>query len=157
MSSTGRVPGTVVPEKYRQVCSDVESTNRCLLKSIELPEAFWCRVSGTLGPGFLGAARCSLSRRAHVKAKGTLDSVEQKNYAVGEQKVGQPRRPTIKLVCTATTHIQQSNMDQPRKVAKPARGQLHKEVKYPCTVRRCIRGKYIHMYLHSTGLLFVFV
>ena len=34
-------------------------------------------------------------------------------------------------------------MDQPRKVAKPARGQLHKEVKYPCTVRRCIRGKYI--------------
>ena len=26
----------------RQVCSDVESTNRCLLKSIELPEAFWC-------------------------------------------------------------------------------------------------------------------
>ena len=78
----------------RQVCSDVESTNRCLLKSIELPEAFWCRVSGTLGPGFLGAARCSLSRRAHVKAKGTLDSVEQKNYAVGEQKVGQPRRLT---------------------------------------------------------------
>ena len=49
----------------------------------------------------------------------------------------------IELVCTATTHIQQSNMDQPRKVAKPARGQLHKEVKYPCTVRRCIRGKYI--------------
>ena len=48
-------------------------------------------------------------------------------------------------------------MDQPRKVAKPARGQLHKEVKYPCTVRRCIRGKYIHMYLHSTGPLFVFV
>ena len=80
--------------KKRQVCSDVESTNRCLLKSIELPEAFWCRVSGTLGPGFLGAARCSLSRRAHVKAKGTLDSVEQKNYAVGEQKVGQPRRHT---------------------------------------------------------------
>ena len=55
--------------------------------SKELPEAFWCRVSGTLGPGFLGAARCSLSRRAHVKAKGTLDSVEQKNYAVGEQKL----------------------------------------------------------------------
>ena len=36
----------------------------------------------------------SLSRRAHVKAEGTLDSVEQNNYAVGEQKVGQPRRPT---------------------------------------------------------------
>ena len=52
------------------------------------------RVSETLGPGFSGAARFSLSRRAHVKAKGTLDSVEQKNYAVGEQKVGQPRRPT---------------------------------------------------------------
>ena len=52
------------------------------------------RVSETLGPEFSGAARFSLSRRAHVKAKGTLDSVEQKNYAVGEQKVGQPRRPT---------------------------------------------------------------
>ena len=52
------------------------------------------RVSGTLGPGFSGAARFSLSRRGHVKAKGPLDSVEQKNYAVGEQKVGQPRRPT---------------------------------------------------------------
>ena len=24
----------------KQVCSDIESTNRCLLKSIELPEAF---------------------------------------------------------------------------------------------------------------------
>ena len=53
------------------------------------------RVSGTLGPGFSGAARFSLSRRAHVKAKGTLDNVEQKNYAVGEQKVGQPRRPAL--------------------------------------------------------------
>ena len=92
--STEQMSDDVNNEKKRQVCSDVESTNRCLLKSIELPEAFWCRVSGTLGPGFLGAARCSLSRRAHVKAKGTLDSVEQKNYAVGEQKVGQPRRPT---------------------------------------------------------------
>ena len=52
-------------------------------------------VSGTIGPGFSGAARFSLSRGAHVKkAKGTLDSVEQKNYAVGEQKFGQPRRPT---------------------------------------------------------------
>ena len=87
---------------FKQVCSDVESTNRCLLKSIELPEAFWCCtcISGsqghyTLGPGFSGAARFSLSRRAHVKAKGsTLDSVEQKNYAVGGQKVGQPRTPT---------------------------------------------------------------
>ena len=52
------------------------------------------RVSGTIGPGFSGAACFSLSRRAHVKAKGSLDSVEQKNYAVGEQKVGQPRSPT---------------------------------------------------------------
>ena len=52
------------------------------------------RVSGALWPGFSGAARFSLFRRAHVKAKGTLDSVEQKNYAVGEQKVGQPRKPT---------------------------------------------------------------
>ena len=32
----------------KQACSDVESTNRCLLKSIELPEAFWC-VSGSQG------------------------------------------------------------------------------------------------------------
>ena len=49
------------------------------------------RVSGSIGPGFSGAARFSFSRRAHVKAtsKGTLDSMEQKNYAVGEQKVGQ--------------------------------------------------------------------
>ena len=52
------------------------------------------RVSGTIGPGFSGAARFSPSWRAHVKAKSTLDSVEQNNYAVGEQKVGQPRRPT---------------------------------------------------------------
>ena len=47
-------------------------------------------------------------------------------------------------------------MDQPRKVAKPARGQLNKEVKCPCTVQM-LRGKYIYMYLHSTVLLFVFV
>ena len=33
----------------KQVCSDVESTNRCLLQSIELPEAFWycTRISGS--------------------------------------------------------------------------------------------------------------
>ena len=30
--------------------------------------------------------RCSLSRRVHVKVKGTLGSVEQNNYAVGEQR-----------------------------------------------------------------------
>ena len=35
----------------KQVCSDVESTNRCLLKSVELPEAFWCFtcISGSQG------------------------------------------------------------------------------------------------------------
>ena len=32
-------------------------------------------------------------------------------------------------------------MDQPRKVAKPARGQLNREIKCPC---RRIRGKYIY-------------
>ena len=31
-------------------------------------------------------------------------------------------------------------MDQPRKVAKPSRGQLNREIKFPC---RCIRGKFI--------------
>ena len=31
-------------------------------------------------------------------------------------------------------------MDQPRKVVKPARGQLNREIKRPC---RCICGKYI--------------
>ena len=46
-------------------------------------------------------------------------------------------------------------MDQPRKVAKLARGQLNKEVVLEQC--RCIRGKYIYMYLHSTVLLFVFV
>ena len=34
-------------------------------------------------------------------------------------------------------------MDQPREVAKPARGQLNRKIKCPC---RCIRGKYIYMY-----------
>ena len=43
-------------------------------------------------------------------------------------------------------------MDQPRKVAKPARGQLNREIKCSC---RCIRGKYnfVHIYV----LLFEFV
>ena len=38
-------------DKKQQVCSDVESTNRCLLKSSELLEAFWCRtgISGSQG------------------------------------------------------------------------------------------------------------
>ena len=31
-------------------------------------------------------------------------------------------------------------MGQPRKVAKPARGQLIREIECPC---RCIRGRYI--------------
>ena len=35
-------------------------------------------------------------------------------------------------------------MDQLRKVAKPARGQLNREIKRPCN--RCIRGKYMYMY-----------
>ena len=37
----------------------------------------------------------------------------------------------------------ESNIDQPREVAKPARGQLNREIKCPC---RCIRGKYILYY-----------
>ena len=44
------------------------------------------RDSGKLGPGPQEVGRSSLSRRVHVKVKGTLDSVEQKNYAVGEQR-----------------------------------------------------------------------
>ena len=63
------------------------------------------RVSGTLGPGFSGAAHFSLSRIAHVKAKGTLDSVEPKNNAVGEQKDGQPRRPTSCVLSQFLTAI----------------------------------------------------
>ena len=35
-------------------------------------------------------------------------------------------------------------MDQPCKVAKPGRGQLDREIKCPC---RCIRGKYIYIYV----------
>ena len=49
-------------------------------------------------------------------------------------------------------------MDQPRKVAKSARGQLNREIKCPC---RCIRGKYILKYIFTGTtvvlLLFVFV
>ena len=55
------------------------------------------RISGTLGPGFSGAARFSLSRIAHVKAKGTLDSVEQKNYAAGEQEQVALNKITLEL------------------------------------------------------------
>ena len=44
-------------------------------------------------------------------------------------------------------------MDQPRKVAKPARGQLNREIKCPC---RCIRGKYI-TYLYCCLHLFVYI
>ena len=51
----------------------------------------------------------------------------------------------IELVCTATTHIKQSNMDQPRKVAKPARGQLNKEVKCPCTAQ--MHQWQVHIYV----------
>ena len=58
----------------------------------------------------------------------------------------------IELVFTVTTYLQQRNMDQPRKVATPARGQLTRESKCPC---RCIlRGKYIYMY--CCMLLFIY-
>ena len=40
-------------------------------------------------------------------------------------------------------------MDQPCKVAKPARGQLNREIKCRC---RCIRGKYIYMYWYGTAV-----
>ena len=58
------------------------------------------RVSGKIGPGPQEVGHSLLSRRVHVKVKGTLDSVEQKNYAVGEQRerekrnVGHLRGPT---------------------------------------------------------------
>ena len=43
-----------------------------------------------------------------------------------------------------------SNMDQPCKVAKPARGKLNREIKRPC---RYIRGKYIlYTYWCSTAV-----
>ena len=74
-------------KKHKPLFIEIHRTTRGILVL-----CLYFRVSGTLG--FSGAARFSLFRRAHVKAKGTLDSVEQKNYAVGEQKVGQPRRPT---------------------------------------------------------------
>ena len=75
--------------KHKPLFIEIHRTTRGILVLY-----LYFRVSGTLGPGFSGAARFSLSRRAHVNAKGTLGSVEQNNYAVGEQKVGQPRRPT---------------------------------------------------------------
>ena len=78
------------PRKHKPLFIEIHRTTKGILVLY-----LYFRVSGTkIGPGFSGAARFSLSRRAHVKAKGKLDSVEQKNYAVGEQKVGQPRRPT---------------------------------------------------------------
>ena len=43
-------------------------------------------------------------------------------------------------------------MDQPCKVAKPARGQLNREIKCPC---RCIRGKYIDYICIGTVLIAV--
>ena len=44
-------------------------------------------------------------------------------------------------------------MGQPCKAAKPARGQLDKQIKCPC---RCIRGKYIYMYWYSTAVCCLF-
>ena len=83
------IAGLFRRRKHKPLLIEIHRTTRGILVLY-----LYFRVSGTLGPGFSGAARFSLSRRAHAKAKGTLDSVEQKNYAVGEQKVGQPRRPT---------------------------------------------------------------
>ena len=40
-------------------------------------------------------------------------------------------------------------MDQSRKVAKFARGQLNRETKHPC---RCIRGKYVHGHTYSKSM-----
>ena len=49
--------GWKLPKK-KEVCSVVESTNRCLLEPIELPEAFglnlYFRVSGKMGLGASG-------------------------------------------------------------------------------------------------------
>ena len=46
-------------------------------------------------------------------------------------------------------------MDQPRKVAKPARGQKNKEIKCPC---RYISGMYIYMYNTRTAVcIYVFI
>ena len=46
-------------------------------------------------------------------------------------------------------------MDQPRKVAKPARGQLDWEIKCPCA---CIRGKYIALYMYRTAVcIYLFI
>ena len=45
----------------KQICSDVEGANRCLLKPIELPEAFWfCVFQG------LGDNRAWIFRRSSV-------------------------------------------------------------------------------------------
>ena len=45
-------------------------------------------------------------------------------------------------------------MDRPCKVAKPARGQLNREIKRPC---RCICGKYINMYWFCTAVCIVYI
>ena len=45
-------------------------------------------------------------------------------------------------------------MDQSCKVAKPAHGQLNREIKCPC---RCIRGIYTSICTGTVVLLFVFV
>ena len=48
--------------------------------------------------------------------------------------IGDGMHLCIELVCTVTTHAQQSTY-QPRKVAKPTGGQLNKEIKCPCTLQ----------------------
>ena len=59
----------------------------------------------------------------------------------------------IELVFTAITYLEQRNMDEPRKAAKPARGQLNWEIKSPC---RCIRGKYIDYICIAVCFLFIY-
>ena len=43
-------------------------------------------------------------------------------------------------------------MDQPHKVAKPARGQLNREIKCPC---RCIRSKYSTYYVLLLAFVYI--
>ena len=47
---------------------------------------WYFRVPGTIGHGFSGDRPFFSLGEVHVKALRTLDSVEQKNYAVGEQR-----------------------------------------------------------------------
>ena len=55
------------------------------------------------------------------------------------------------IVCTATTYLQQS-MDQPHKVAKPARGQLNREIKCPCRCTSSVVVRTHYLLLFAFGL-----